>query len=237
MTTENHEFNTPEEGAVDWHVPLNENFERIDSGVEIRDAEANRTQYTPKENAKFLATDTGRRFLGDGSQWVEAPPQPRDRLGVSGVDSDPTDPVPGEIWYRADTNTLRVKLANEVQSLATGPAVSDDTDSSSGSDGGSDSDSGGDTSGGSHTLEFVAAEGADYGRYSAVIDGDVTGTTGFDAGGDTVTAQSDGTELVEGGLKKGRTESVTFTGELLSVSWGVEGTVYLDGSAIDPANY
>jgi hypothetical protein len=67
--TENHGYNTPREGATDWHIPLNENFEQIDRDVEIRDTEAKRSEYAPRAGAKFLATDTENEYLGDGSEW------------------------------------------------------------------------------------------------------------------------------------------------------------------------
>lgn len=62
-------YNTPEQGTLDWHIPLNENFEKLDRDVEIRDVEANRGQYTPSIGAKFLATDSGATYTGDGSSW------------------------------------------------------------------------------------------------------------------------------------------------------------------------
>ncbi len=65
----NHRYNTPEEGTVDWHIPLNENFEELDRDVEIRDTEANRSAYPPEDGAKFLATDSGATFVGDGDSW------------------------------------------------------------------------------------------------------------------------------------------------------------------------
>jgi len=67
--TDNHGYNTPSEGSTDWHVPLNDNFRRIDTDVEVRDTEANLDEYQPNANAKFLATDTGRIHIGDGQQW------------------------------------------------------------------------------------------------------------------------------------------------------------------------
>ncbi len=67
--TDNHRYNIPERGANNWATQLNENFKRIDTGVEIRDTESNREEYTPKEGAKFFAVDTGRIYLGDGSDW------------------------------------------------------------------------------------------------------------------------------------------------------------------------
>ena len=62
-------YNTPAEGTLDWHVPLNENFQQLDTDVELRDRESNRDQYQPAEGAKFLSVDTGAVYLGDGSAW------------------------------------------------------------------------------------------------------------------------------------------------------------------------
>ncbi|WP_276253291.1 polysaccharide lyase [Halomontanus rarus] len=69
--TDNHNYNTPDKGSTDWHIPLNDNFKRLDTGVEIRDEEANIENYSPKSGAKFLAVDTGVRYIGDGSSWKE----------------------------------------------------------------------------------------------------------------------------------------------------------------------
>ena len=67
--TENHDYNTPEAGTLDWHEELNDNFEALDTGVEIRDDSDNMDEYEPKEGAKFLATDTGEVYIGDGTDW------------------------------------------------------------------------------------------------------------------------------------------------------------------------
>ena len=67
--TDNHRYNTPDPGTVDWHVPLNRNFERLDTDVEIRDDEEMRGSYAPELGAKFLATDTENEFVGDGEEW------------------------------------------------------------------------------------------------------------------------------------------------------------------------
>lgn len=69
--TENHDFNEPQKGTTDWHIPLNENFSRLDRVVEIRDGDSNRTQYQPKRGAKFFATDTENEYIGDGNRWVK----------------------------------------------------------------------------------------------------------------------------------------------------------------------
>jgi len=60
----NHNYNTPEQGTEDWHEPLNENFERLDEDVEIRDTTDSLSEYEPKKNTKFLATDTGVVYIG-----------------------------------------------------------------------------------------------------------------------------------------------------------------------------
>jgi hypothetical protein len=67
--TRNHEYNTPTRGRQDWGALLNDNFERLDTDVEIRDTDANRGDYEPKAGAKYLATDTKRVYLGDGTDW------------------------------------------------------------------------------------------------------------------------------------------------------------------------
>lgn len=69
--TDFHNLDTPSKGLADWHIPLNDNFTQIDKKLEIRDIESNLSNYTPKDGAKFLATDTGKTFLGDGSDWQE----------------------------------------------------------------------------------------------------------------------------------------------------------------------
>ncbi|WP_324664336.1 hypothetical protein [Haloarcula sediminis] len=79
--TDNHQYETPAEGSLNWDEPLNRNFERIDTDVEIRDTDASRGNYVAKTGAKFLATDTGNVYIGDGGDWTQ--------LGTIG-DSDST---------------------------------------------------------------------------------------------------------------------------------------------------
>ena len=68
--TLNHEYNVPDHGSQDWHSPLNENFEAFEADIELREVEANLGEYTPTEGTKFLATDTGVVYVGDGADWV-----------------------------------------------------------------------------------------------------------------------------------------------------------------------
>jgi hypothetical protein len=103
--TRNHNYTTPNEGTIDWHVPLNENFELIDTDVEIRDEESNLDDYEPKSGAKFLATDSGAVLIGDGSSWNE--------IGAIGDTeaSDDGDSISNPIgtdvplWLDDDSNT------------------------------------------------------------------------------------------------------------------------------------
>ncbi|PSP42870.1 hypothetical protein BRC66_00480 [Halobacteriales archaeon QH_2_66_30] len=70
--TPNHKYNVPNQGQQDWHVPLNDNFEAFEVDIELRDKEANLGDYTPTDGAKFLATDTGVVYVGDGNNWNPA---------------------------------------------------------------------------------------------------------------------------------------------------------------------
>ena len=99
----NHDYNRPSAGTTDWHRPLNDNFAALDTDVEIRDAEDARGDYDPKDGSKFLATDTGAVYLGDGDQWNylgDIVPEQTGGGGAAnlpGVDirefgADPTDP-------------------------------------------------------------------------------------------------------------------------------------------------
>lgn len=67
--TTNHRYSTPEAGSTDWHIDLNENFEQLDTDVEIRGQEANRNDFDPVEGAKYLATDTENVYIGTGEAW------------------------------------------------------------------------------------------------------------------------------------------------------------------------
>jgi hypothetical protein len=114
----NHGYDTPARGTADWHVPLNENFEKMDTDIEVRDLESALKEYTPKQGAKFLATDTGHRFIGDGTQWRVAPSPPRSQAVAPTMSSDPSTPAIGTVWYREDLDELRTKVEGSVVTLA-----------------------------------------------------------------------------------------------------------------------
>lgn len=71
--TENHSLSTPPRGFQDWDEPLNDNFTSIDTKLPVVDLETNTGNYTPKEDAVFISSDTGAIFRGDGSSWNELP--------------------------------------------------------------------------------------------------------------------------------------------------------------------
>ncbi|QSG11332.1 Uncharacterized protein HSBGL_0902 [Halapricum desulfuricans] len=92
--TDNHGYNTPPQGELDWHVPLNENFNAIDTDIEIRDENENRSNYEPKQGAKYLATDTGDVYLGDGTDWQSLGSITNVTVGSTA----PSDPSVGDLW-------------------------------------------------------------------------------------------------------------------------------------------
>ncbi|WP_254820882.1 hypothetical protein [Haloglomus halophilum] len=96
--TPNHGYNVPDEGEQNWHEPLNENFEQYDTDIEIRDTEANLSNYDPKAGAKFLATDTETVYIGSGSSW--------DRLETSGR-------APKLSRLKVSSGVSRIDLLNE----------------------------------------------------------------------------------------------------------------------------
>ncbi|MFB6130812.1 MAG: hypothetical protein ABEJ28_08340 [Salinigranum sp.] len=95
--TNNHDYNTPKAGTQNWHIPLNENFRTLDVDVEIRDANDNRSNYAPKEGAKFLATDTGDVYVGDGSKW-RAVGRLSSNPAISVQAKEPSNPSEGDVW-------------------------------------------------------------------------------------------------------------------------------------------
>jgi len=109
--TDNHSYNTPEQGASDWHLLLNENFEQIDTDVEIRDVESALDSYQPKEGAKFLSTDTGNVYIGDGSEWLDLPAPTSssnpsfDQVSAAQYSQNPETTIPHENIVRRDFAT------------------------------------------------------------------------------------------------------------------------------------
>lgn len=70
--TPNHKYNVPTAGTENWHEPLNDNFDALETDVEVRHAgPPDPGQYDPVEGAKYLDTESGTVHLGDGTAWTE----------------------------------------------------------------------------------------------------------------------------------------------------------------------
>jgi hypothetical protein len=100
--TENHNLNTPQEGTLDWHVPLNENFRAMERKLPIVDADTAKTNYEPYPDTLYVGADSGTLYVGNGSEWVQ--------VGTRGTDStSPTlggqGPSPDVAGVRPDTDT------------------------------------------------------------------------------------------------------------------------------------
>lgn len=137
--TDNHGFDTPEQGTSDWAAPLNRNFERLDAAVEVRDQESERDTYQPKTGAKFYAVDTGNVYVGNGSEWTQVPVADHDHqqlavgdsLRLPVKDSDPDSPSAGEVWFRRDAGEIRVQTADGTQTLGGSTTTTSDTSGAS----------------------------------------------------------------------------------------------------------
>ncbi len=105
--TANHSYNTPAKGTLDWHLLLNENFNRLERDVPVVDVEANRDTYVPYSGTMFIATDTGRRYVGDGETWSEIP-YPDSTASTTDSTSSSTDTT--------TTANIRVSTSNGVTS-------------------------------------------------------------------------------------------------------------------------
>jgi len=68
-STEQHNWPTPAEDDRDYVATFHEFFDQLDTAVEIRDTDSNKTQYEPQDGGKYVATDTGKLYLGDGNSW------------------------------------------------------------------------------------------------------------------------------------------------------------------------
>lgn len=125
--TDNHDYRTPAKGESDWHLPLNRNFRNLDSDVELRDAETNLSDYEPKQGAKFLATDSGRVYIGDGESWHQLASTGHSPT-FSSIDSTRISSgsvsareISGTVYARHfDGSTLSEKVKNAIDSLPNG---------------------------------------------------------------------------------------------------------------------
>lgn len=66
-STDNHGYQLFSDGEDSWEH--RSDFNALEVDIEVRDTETNIGNYTPHNGAKFLATDTGNIYIGDGSSW------------------------------------------------------------------------------------------------------------------------------------------------------------------------
>lgn len=70
--TDNHDFERPPDHEPNWGESLRNNWSDADDRIIIRDVESDVDNYTPKDGATFIATDTGAVYDGNGNQWILA---------------------------------------------------------------------------------------------------------------------------------------------------------------------
>lgn len=124
MPTDNHQYNTPQEGDTDWHIPVNANWNSLDTDIPIFDTDANRSNYTGKSGAWFVASDTGDVYAGTGSGWSQ--------LGTLDGPSDLTDGTttvtdPSEATFTA-SGAASVDVVDDGDGTATVDISATDTD-------------------------------------------------------------------------------------------------------------
>jgi len=113
-------YTTPDQGTLDWHIPLNENFDQLNRDIPVLDAEANRDTHAPHEGLLFIATDTGRRYVGDGEAWTELP-YPTDGDTSTETTTDTSGPTADIVVSRTSDPVLAERDGSE---LASGDADS-----------------------------------------------------------------------------------------------------------------
>jgi hypothetical protein len=122
-------YTTPNEGTLDWHVPLNENFSQLDRDVELRDIEANIGEYEPVAGAKFFATDSGAIYSGDGSAWALVGYATRAISGdighyVNYADGLVDEPV-NDFMFAEDESLEVTRIAFPIKGVASDQTVTD----------------------------------------------------------------------------------------------------------------
>lgn len=66
-SSDNHGFDLNYNTGDDWDY--NSEFDTLEKKVVVRDTDANRSNYTPHNNALYIATDTNEIHRGDGTNW------------------------------------------------------------------------------------------------------------------------------------------------------------------------
>jgi hypothetical protein len=120
MATINHGFTNPPYRDEQWHKPLDNNRAEYDRKIEIRDVASNLGNYTPRDGALFHATDNGRKWVGDGTQWLRLVED------FSDTDLNPATITPGD----SDSVDAIVGTSGEYEyltSMSFGPTATQET--------------------------------------------------------------------------------------------------------------
>jgi hypothetical protein len=103
--TQNHDLKTPQEGTLDWHIPLNENFRAIERRLPIVDTDAAKSNYEPYAKTLYVAADTGTMYVGDGSSWVKVGNRDDTDSGSDSPSLGGQGPSPDVAGVRSNTDT------------------------------------------------------------------------------------------------------------------------------------
>jgi len=73
MTTEHHELNEPDEGTLEWHTLLNENWRSLDSIVPIQGAKSERPTADGTQPPYLVTAPNDERavYVDDAGTWVK----------------------------------------------------------------------------------------------------------------------------------------------------------------------
>ncbi|PSP60270.1 hypothetical protein BRC73_03045 [Halobacteriales archaeon QH_7_66_37] len=220
--TPNHEYNVPDQGDQDWHNPLNENFEAFDSDIELRDEESELSTYTPAAGAKFLSTDTGVVYVGDGSDWTAAFVHPAYDPSTGEAQFDQTVSTPGLTGALTGGDEL-TDIAGNNLTISNGQ-LDASTGGGGGGGGGISSLSGGD--GVAVTLQGLVTGGQELSTIAGTnlsIDsnGQLNASGGGGGGGGGISSLSGGDGVDPASISDGDT---------LSVAWGDANDLDSDGN-------
>lgn len=100
MPTEKQNLDLPAEGATDWHIPLNDNFEKLDASaiLQVSTVDELESTYTPTDET-FAFIEQSREFWsGTGSQWVRVGYVKQTAHDVYVQSSEPDGAEEGDLW-------------------------------------------------------------------------------------------------------------------------------------------
>lgn len=100
MPTDNLNLNLPEQGAQDWHLPINENFEILErhNTIQVPSVQQLRDNWTPHDETFAFIENTREFYSGTGEGWsfVGYVKQTPHELYVQ--ETEPESAVEGDIW-------------------------------------------------------------------------------------------------------------------------------------------